>query len=374
MKARKVALAFALTAALCSCGGDLLMSPVGSSTELEIRLRSLWVVGGLSGNGCSTVVPQIDAFDPVTKTWYPAVTTLPTPVSFAGVAGYQGKIYVVGGFDSTGVVQTITQIYDIATDTWSSGDAMDGGRANIRAVATDGYIYVLNGSYTNATAGWAAANSTYRYDITGDLWTTRTVPGGAYSNLSSYCFGGTVYSLGGRSAAATLLTYHNGYIPLTTGSDSLSGPTETVLTSAKVGFAADVFTTEAGVSYLLIIGGNSSMTGATGNYPFYGSTNVTAYSPTGAVQYLKYPFTGSWTTAAQSMPDAVGYGDGLICDSVFYNFGGTSTGRTNPADPPVGLSALYYSDLSSFPSNTWLSGPSMPVGRYGHGVVKILSN
>lgn len=374
MRNRFGLLTIVIVGLLCACSGNLLLEPIGTDSDLTIRMRSLWVVGGLSGNGTGTVVPQLDAFDPETQTWYSAAATFRAGYerSFAGVVGYKGKIYVIGGFDSTGVVTNTTQIYDIATDTWSDGAVMLEARANITAVVSDGYIYVLNGSYTNATANWAARNVTYRYTVQDDQWNTRTVPGVTCSNLSAYRLGGTIYSIGGRSGAAAIQTLHNGYVPFSS-LDYLTTTTETAIT-AKVGFAADVYTNEAGVSYLITVGGVTTMTGVTGNYVFHGSVNITAYNPTVAVQYLAYPFTGVWATAAQSLPDALGYGEGLIEDSVFYYMGGTSTGTTSPNNPPVGLSAVYYSDLTAFPSNTWQSGPAMPRGRYGHSLVKILEN
>ena len=359
---------------LFSCSGNLLLETVGTDSDLTIRLRSLWVVGGLSGNGTGTVVPQIDAFDPMTQTWYPSAATFRSGYerSYAGVAGYRGKIYVIGGFDSAGVVTNTTQIYDIATDTWSDGTVMTAARANINALVYDGYIYILNGSTGNASAAWGGSNTTYRYDISGNNWSTRTAPGANRSNLSAYCFGGTIYSAGGRSAAATLQTLHDGYSPIVLGTDVLTtGVTETALIAAKVGFSADVYTTPTGVSYLIIAGGATVITGTTGNYTFQGTTTFT---PTSAVQYLAYPFSAgaAWNTAAQSLPLAVGYGSGLIFGSMYYQTGGTNTGTI--ASPPSGSNAFYYSDLTAFPSNTWQSGPAMPRGRYGHVVVKILEN
>jgi hypothetical protein len=364
--------AVVLIAVLASCNGSLLMDPLGTTTldATSKGLRSIWVVGGLSGNGIATVVPQVDAFDPATGTWSAAVTTLPTPVSFAGVTGYQGKIYVIGGFDSSGVPQNLVQIYDIATDSWSNGIAMTAVRANIDAVAVDGYIYIQGGNATNATAASAGLNTTYRYNIAGDTWDTRTAPGLANSNATMFTYGGSLYMLGGR-AGATLRNYNIGYVPDPNLTDLLTTVQETLLTVAKAGFSADVYETDGGTAFCIIAGGATLITGSTLNYVFSG---ITAFTPTSAVQYLQYPFMAgaAWVTAAQSLPLALGFGDGVIKDSVYYFTGGTNTGTG--AAPPNGSDAFYYSNLASFPSNTWQTGPSMPRGRYGHNVVSILEN
>lgn len=109
-----------ILAMLSSCNGDLLFTPVALQVAQpplpppsweEVANRGIWLVGGQQGNyPGANVVAQIDVFDPVTMTWYPNVATLPTPVTFAGVTAYQGKLYVAGGFNSTGVNVNTLQI------------------------------------------------------------------------------------------------------------------------------------------------------------------------------------------------------------------------------------------------------------------------
>ncbi|AGS80494.1 kelch repeat protein [Leptospira phage vB_LalZ_80412-LE1] len=60
-------------------------------------------------------VSEIDFFDPVTSTWYPAATSIPTPRAFANIVSHKNKIYVIGGLEKQGinyVASKKTEVYD----------------------------------------------------------------------------------------------------------------------------------------------------------------------------------------------------------------------------------------------------------------------
>ena len=91
-------------------------------------------------------------YDPASDTW---TTLAPMGDAFSmGSAVYYpttNKIYVFGGTDATtGAVNNLTRIYDIATDTWSSGANMP----DVRAFMASGYnpdngkIYLVSGYNT----------------------------------------------------------------------------------------------------------------------------------------------------------------------------------------------------------------------------------
>ncbi|MDY7077431.1 MAG: kelch repeat-containing protein [Chloroflexota bacterium] len=62
-----------------------------------------------------------------------------------GVVGVDGKIYVFGGSNASGALDSV-EIYDPATDTWTSGPSMPGAKSTPSAVAGGGLIYVLGGN------------------------------------------------------------------------------------------------------------------------------------------------------------------------------------------------------------------------------------
>lgn len=68
-------------------------------------------------------VREIDFFDPVTSTWYPSATSIPTPRVFANVVSHKNKIYVIGGMEKQGinyVTSKKTEVYDPYLDQWTT--------------------------------------------------------------------------------------------------------------------------------------------------------------------------------------------------------------------------------------------------------------
>ena len=85
-------------------------------------------------------------FDPVTQTWETKESS-PRSREHGTLTHISGKIYAVG----SSVGAATMDIYDIATDVWSSGPNMSGGKRLHFAGSADGKLYVfggmLNGDY-----------------------------------------------------------------------------------------------------------------------------------------------------------------------------------------------------------------------------------
>ncbi|HSP18271.1 MAG TPA: kelch repeat-containing protein, partial [Myxococcaceae bacterium] len=103
--------------------------------------------------------PPVDAGTPLAAGWT-ALRQLPAGLGETAVAAADGKIYVVGGYDT----EPVFQIYDIASDTWSQGPALLAGTDNAGAVAANGKVYVFGGEaspvvqiYDVAQRRWSAA-------------------------------------------------------------------------------------------------------------------------------------------------------------------------------------------------------------------------
>jgi N-acetylneuraminic acid mutarotase len=164
-----------------------------------------YFAGGYSFSFPGTV-NVFNRYDPATDTWTP-LAPMPTGAAMATGVYYPptNKIYVFGGaeFDS-GTNYDLTQIYDIATDTWSSGASMP----DVRSFSAGGYvsatgkIYILSGYNTGFVD--SAQPNTWEYDPVADTWTdlTATVPyphpagGFAYGVINN-----KLYTAGGRDAA-----------------------------------------------------------------------------------------------------------------------------------------------------------------------------
>src|SRR6266542_2607874 len=168
-----------------------------------------YFAGGYSFSFPGTV-NVFNRYDPATDTWTP-LAPIPTGAAMAVGVYYPptNKFYVFGGaeFDS-GTNYDLTQIYDIATDTWSSGAPMP----DVRSFSAGGYvsatgkIYILSGYNTGFVD--SAQPNTWEYDPALDSWTdlTGTVP---YPHpAGGFAFGvigDKLYTSGGRDAANLLI-------------------------------------------------------------------------------------------------------------------------------------------------------------------------
>lgn len=374
----RLLLPLALLLVQLSCNGNLLFHDWNpqptAGRPLEVLRRGLWVVGGQSTNftGISfpfsaTLPAQIDVFDPVTETWYPNVTQLPIPVTYAGVAGYDGRLYVVGGWNAQGQVLQALQIYDLESDTWTQGAPLPVLRAGLELHGIEGgYLYATPGVNTNIDAAFNNQNTWYMYAIHANNWTARSA--GGFPDASYASVRGIIHYLGGRTAAATLQSTHDGYMTWPTfANDSTTTTTsEIAAPTVRAQAALTRYLHPTGAAFLFLGGGMSANPGGTPlAYLFRGLTSGTL---TNQIHLLGPPFEApaAWVLSG-TLPVALASMSMIASGNQLYVFGGTASALS-----PVGRVQAYRYSLANIPS---LSGPvelePMPVGRFGHRVVRI---
>lgn len=140
-----------------------------------------YVMGGTTGTAQTTT----RRYDTVANT-YTTLTAFTTGRWGAGAAFFNGKIYLLGGFNSAGTVATTSlQIGTLSgsppTVTWAAGAASPVGLSWPQVVgATVGgvnYIYVSGGTTPSGDQ-----NTVYRYNITANTWATvGTMPATVWS-------------------------------------------------------------------------------------------------------------------------------------------------------------------------------------------------
>ncbi len=117
----------------------------------------IYVPGGYNG----VHITENAIYDIATNTW---TTGAPLPAAQTGTnVAYNGKIYNFGGNPGP---QTTTAIYDIASNSWSTGAPMPVATTYGRAAAAGPYAYYVGGITAVTT------NAVYRYDFAANSWTT----------------------------------------------------------------------------------------------------------------------------------------------------------------------------------------------------------
>ena len=248
--------------------------------------------GGYSFSAGGTI-NQFGKFDPVANTWTP-LAPVPdlTNAEASGVyAPNVNKLFVFGGDDpTTGTVVNTTRIYDIATNTWSTGMPMPDVRAFMGSGYFNGKIYLVGG-YTTGNVD-PSFGQVWEYDPVANTFNTSRMSMPA--TLGGPGFGiinGHIYIAGGRDLANTnlntLYDYDIAANTWTTGANMPSGVN--VPGSAVIG------------GKLWVFGGGNPFTGPE-TMPTSGNKGVRAwfkrlFSPdtTNSLQVYD-PATNSWTS------------------------------------------------------------------------------
>jgi MYXO-CTERM domain-containing protein len=121
---------------------------------------AIYVAGGADSSDAS-----VDTFEKFESGIWSALPPLPRARQFPAGAVLDGKLYVIGGTTSSGTLSfTDVDIYDPATNEWTSGRPMPTGRAT-GAVALDGVIFVVSG-----TEAGLPVTTVQIYDPYYDIW------------------------------------------------------------------------------------------------------------------------------------------------------------------------------------------------------------
>lgn len=365
---------------LASCSNNLLLEPIApnlslANSLLQIKLRGIWVIGGqdtvynLGYPTGANVIGQIDLYDPETDTWYPNLTSLPIPVSFAGAAILYNKIYVSGGWDKNGVARNELQIYDIVADRWSFGPAMPEPRAYHDLIALDDYIYATTGVNSNHDVSFSPRTQWFRYDPSLNQWTPRLALG--YANSINVVAGGIIRVIGGRSNSTTIANYHDGYFPTPLATTDTSTTATAEITLARLFSSSISYVGSDSVGYIIQIGGiNANLGGTWRNFVFHDLTSNNSILTNG-IFYLKAPYESpsSWISLSASLPQALAFHRSMVYGKGAYTMGGSKN-----LPNPIPTNENWYLNLTNFPTSvpTPSAKSPMPVARYGHQLVRVI--
>jgi hypothetical protein len=146
-------------------------------------------------------------FDPVANAWT-VLAPMPDAQATMGSAVYSpvnNKVYVFGGESAVpSVVSNATRIYDIASDTWSAGANMPQVRHFMASGYYNGKIYLVAGYNTRNASG--AQAQVWEYDPVANTFNTTRIPiPHAVGGPGFGIINGHLYVAGGRDATNTVI-------------------------------------------------------------------------------------------------------------------------------------------------------------------------
>src|ERR1043166_4770649 len=153
----------------------------------------LYLARGQTADMVPTVYDQVSRYDYTTNTWS-NVAPLPVPLGQGTIGAWNGKIYVAGGFIGGTSVTNALRIYDIASNTWTSGANMptNPGVEAAAGAVVNGKFYVMGGDdFTNGL------NTTFIYDIATNTWSMGTTLPDNRTNTYGTAYSGLIYVYGG---------------------------------------------------------------------------------------------------------------------------------------------------------------------------------
>jgi N-acetylneuraminic acid mutarotase len=223
-------------------------------------------------------------YDPITDVWL-TKKPLPTPRVGFGIAIYESKIYVIGGWvrtDLNGVPihSPANEVYDPFTDTWETKKPMPTPRTQLDANVVNGKIYLIGGR-TGGQYTTTALNEVY--DIATDSWTTKAPILNPVVQYASAVVDDKIYIIGGQNEFAHPMTLAlvQIYDPAT-DTWSFGTPMPTAVESAAAGATTGVMAPKG----IYVIGG----------LPYKNVDGI-------KINQVYNPENDSWTVGA-SMPTA----------------------------------------------------------------------
>lgn len=294
------------------------------------RWLALAVTLAVVAGGCLGVQTESRApLDPGAPGQWHAGKTMTWARQEVAVGAVGGRIYVIGGFGSTGEPLDTVEVYDPPTNEWRNVTPLPIAVHHPAAAVVDGRLFVVGG-YTGGRVRWTPLGTVFEYDPSLNSWRGRAAMPTPRGALAVAAVGGRIYALGGSHDRVT--NTHEVYDVAADRWTSANGMPTARDHLAAVGLEGRVWA----------IGGRESFTGT--QY-----ANVEIYDPS----------TDSWRTGTPLPSARGGLAATVLADRIFV-FGGEAPLRIWNANE------LYDRAL-----NTWVAKAPMPTARHGHGAVVI---
>jgi N-acetylneuraminic acid mutarotase len=145
-----------------------------------------------------TTATEANGIHPTGDTW---IQKAPMPTSRNGLkaAEVDGKIYAIGGYDEHSNGSAVNQMYDPQTNTWTTKAPMPTARIQFALAVYEGKIYCFGGTLQNSTnpkdSQHCAVNEVY--DPATDTWTTKAAMPSARWLLGAQTVGDKIYLVSG---------------------------------------------------------------------------------------------------------------------------------------------------------------------------------
>jgi N-acetylneuraminic acid mutarotase len=245
----------------------------------------------------------------------------------------EGQIYLVGGCSPGGrAVVGDTQIYDPATNTWSTGAPLPTPICYASAAVVDNVLYIIGGG-SDAGGQLSYTNLVWAYSPDTKTWSARTAMPTARGDAAVAVANNTIYVIGGWNGSA--MSTVEGYNP---ASDAWTE--ETPLLVSKVGSSAGLIGTT-----------------------IVAAAGLVDPNPTGTGDNEGYNVSSDVWTSLQADPTARGNGCAGVIGTQLYVAGGYNNGPAVAVTESFNLSRNLWKTLAPMPQATSWGGSAVYGGE-----------
>jgi N-acetylneuraminic acid mutarotase len=161
--------------------------------NLAVVSGKIYAIGGSNSSGDLAIN---EMYDPATDKWF-VKTAMPTARTGFATAVYENKIYVIGGSVGESFTGNV-EVYDSVNDTWQTLASMPTPRADLTANVVGDKIYLIGGKvYHNSSPYYTQTSINQVYDIKTNTWFTNTSMPLALQGYASTVIDSKIYVIGG---------------------------------------------------------------------------------------------------------------------------------------------------------------------------------
>ena len=158
----------------------------------------IYVMGGYNDYSEQTL-DVVEAYDPAKNTWE-TKAPLPLPMSFMKAVSLNGKIYVTGGYSSSYYPLNTLYMYNPQTDSWIQKASMNTARYEHGAVVLNGKIYVFGGVNIDIYGYPVYLSSGEVYDPATNTWSSIADMPIPLARMGATTDGRYIYAIGGTNS------------------------------------------------------------------------------------------------------------------------------------------------------------------------------